>query len=710
MSHGVSPGIAMLRCNPQPGVPYASEGTLVLYDGDGAVRLNGCKVQGVKEKRDGSGIVWEITIMDRRWKWRECGAISLYANQLDPNGKFIPWTVASPVEIAARCLQNMGESNFTIDLPVGLTSAGAAGIKEFLPTGINFPPSGVNPPIDWTVQKPMLVLEQLAEMFGRVVVYRWQDDAVWVCQRGSGGPLPPGSINSTCPGVDIPKTPDGVCVVGSATRYQADFEVMAVGEEWDGRLLPIDQLSYAPLLAGQKHKVKITAAYADNFRYYVSLDAGDGAGVMVFQAANGLGTAQAELNALATAIRADAKWNQLVSVSAPTAGAESTMEIEARQQGPVFDCKVYTHCSLGVIPTPPPIAPKLVCAVVRQGQFGRRGWSRAYPPLFNGVRATNRLTLGQARDLARKSVWRYFQLSGRDVSGKGATNIPGVGRVAKYQIVLQPEQCEQIVPEAPDFQIRDRGGNPIVNNFYNWVSKNKPAAAYGNVNKRASGLLYILDKAKGINTGEDEQIKVDFSVDPVFHCIKFSAPVFKYGAGGTIVEPTIRLRTACYVRDVSTNSFLTYQSVTVFGGKAGKAFAFEKHDDIQLNVIPTYNDKKLVTGIKLLEADPLLRGQYYMNGMILKYQVKPSLVNGYNGIVPIQLDGAISQITWNVSGDPGTGTETQASLNYEHNTSLPPYPARRRAELLNAAVKPGEFLGQIGERADPARPVPFKKG
>ena len=84
----------------------------------------------------------------------------------------------------------------------------------------------------------------------------------------------------------------------------------------------------------------------------------------------------------------------------------------------------------------------------------------------------------------------------------------------------------------------------------------------------------------------------------------------------------------------------------------------------------------------LLEADAIFRANYYLQGMLLKYQITGALTLEYNGIMPITCDGAISQVTWQV-GD-GRKCSTIASRNSEHSTYLPPYPARRRAEVLRA--------------------------
>lgn len=700
-TQGTSPQTAVLRCLPQA-TPFAQAGTLVIYDGEEEVTLNGCKLDKVREIRDGSRVMWELMILDRRWRWRETGAVNLWANQLGPNGKFIPWSVRSLREIAVYALEAMGEKNYSIDLPVGLTMADAAGVRDFLPTGINFPPTGVNPPIDWYYERPAQVLEQLCEMFGRRIVWRWSDDAVWIVRRGDGDDLPTGSISSKSPTVANPQTPGGCQVVGAPSKFQVDLEVQAMAEEYDGRMVPVNNVSYAPRSAnGKKHKVSFTGTWTADYHYYIIID-----GVRF-----GSGTSTDMASALAQILAAynaypDAAFKAKYTVTI----VGNTIVVEATAAGPGFSSAADLIFTGGGAP---PAKPPWAVTVLVVGSNGKPGWERSFPPLFPGVRATDRLTLNQARELARKSVWRYYQITGRDVSRKGFMKIPGYGEVKLRQLVtLLDTQCEQVVPEGPDFDVRLKDGTPLVQNYYNGFSRDKPAAAYGAVaTKLVSHLMFLANARAGLNTKRNSQIQVDFSIDTVYQTIKFSGPVYKFGkdAGGLIIEePEITLRCGVNVRDPDTNQYVTLTRSQFFAGRDDAGLTVEKHDDIQLCTIPTYNDAGIAVKVDVLEQDPFQRANYYLGGMINRLQVEGSLLNVYNGIRAIELDGAISQITWDV-GD-GKGCKTTASRNYEHDLSVPPYPARRRAESLRAAVAPGGFMGQAGTRTDPTKPTPFNVG
>lgn len=709
LSRGAAPGVAVLSCHPQPGVPYAARGDLVITDGAGTVVLRDCKVASVRETFDEQdGRTWQVSILDRRWRWRDCGAVSMWANQLDPQGKFIPWSVASPDEMARWCLRKAGEERYELDLPAGLTAAAAAGVTEFLPAGVNFPPTGTNPPVDWAAVKPMQALEGLADLFGRVLAYRWRADGVLVAPLGAGGLLPPGSVYTRSPGLTDPDTPDGVVVVGGPTRYQADFELEPVGQEWNGRILPIDQLSYAPRSPGEFHQWKVTGVLDAAFRYYVTVavDRDPDEPPLTVNSSGTAATLEDVFIDLAAQINAHARTFKVLTAVAEPGGAALTLTAKAK--GPRFDATAYTHYDGGVPPVPPPAAPAWRAELVRTGSAGQPDWSRCWPPLFQGVRATDRLTLQQARELAQKTVWRYYRLTGRDVSGKGRIIVPGYGRVDRHRVVLLDTQVEQVVPEQPDFEVRDRLGNPLVDEFYNGLSKDGPAECLGSVAKIAApGVDYFLDKAKGVNTGADERVRVPFAVDPTYWLVKFAAPVFRLGAANALTAAPIRLRAACLVRDAADGAFVRYEHRVDFPGSAGRHYAYERHEDVQANFFPTYADGKVVL-VQALEADPVLRAGYYAAGARLRFIPQAALLVGYNGIEEVELDGAVHQITWAVGPD---GAETTVCVNHEASTAVPPYPARRRAELLAAAVGPGGFLGQIGGRAPhspvgPGRPGP----
>jgi len=722
MGHGVAPGTAVVRCNPQA-TPISPDGDLLLTDGASAALIPGCRVDRITETRDAGGTQWELLISDGRWRWRDAHPVSGYYNQLDPHAKYVPWTVRSPREIAELCLKAMGVTTYQIDMPAGLTRGMAAGLKEFLPAGVNFPVVGVNPPVDWVYERAALVLEAVAEMFGRRVVWRWADGAVWVVQKGTGTrQLPGGSVASVSPAWDNPATPDAVEAVGSPTRYQVDLELQALGEEFDGTYKPLAALSYAPLSRGARHKVRVTGEWANvppgAWRYLVSLG----------QTADIDGGADWDLQASAHSNDYPSIADVLIALAAQINNAAAAAEhvtatvvgddlvVEAKQMGPSFNCTAFLSAD-GMTPDDAGPRPPWDAKILVQGRVPTASWDRSPPPLFPGVRATPRLTLKQARELAQRSVWRVYGLSGRDIKGKGPIEVPGYGPVnRRQQIVLLDTQCEQVVPEAPDFNVRLRNGDPFVANLYNGYSRDKPAAVFGAVSKRlTAGSVYYLSGGTTLNTSPREQVQVDFSVDNTWQVIKFSAPVYRTGKGATYQEPHLRLRTAVNVRDPETNQLVAYSyRVRVPGRPAdSKTVVSRVYPDVQLNAVPTYREVQIgdaelyerLLFVKELERDPIDRARYYAAGLLAQYTPRAGDHRVYNGVFGLQLDGSLSQITWTFGP---RGCSTAVSLNGEHNTSVPPYPARRRAELLRAACDPTGFLGKMVGRSDPTRPAPYR--
>ena len=145
--HGITPGHLEITINAQDDPP-AMFGDLSFGDGVRNITLRNCMVVDIRDDYSTSGHYQHLTIQDRRWAWRY-GSIPGQYNQLDDRGKLIPWTIRSPTELALLCLREMGESNFQIKLPTGLSSNDIPQINRLLITGENFPQSLANPETIW---------------------------------------------------------------------------------------------------------------------------------------------------------------------------------------------------------------------------------------------------------------------------------------------------------------------------------------------------------------------------------------------------------------------------------------------------------------------------------------------------------------------------------------------------------------------------------
>lgn len=676
-SHGISPAVALLRCSPQS-APIAETGDLVITDGTTNIVIPGCKVDRIDETWDNGGRVMNVTILDRRWKWREMGTVSGWYNQLDPHGKLLPWTIRSPRELAELCLAAMGETTYDLDMPIGLTKSAGQAFSRRLEPGENLAASGTNPPITWEHENPANALQQLCEMFGRRICYRLDTDSLQITPVGVGADLPTVgmSIFRLAPGVDSPETPDGIAVAGAPTRFQTRMFLEAVGRDWDDVYRPINTLSYRPSAVS---RVQITECYVEG---------------TVAESQEWILVINGVTFAYDTVSGDDA--NGIATVLAALINASQDPQV----QGVVTAVAAASIVVLtGVQFRAVTVLPSVIGATEDDTRFDRADlqtahnanhpWGNSPIPTFSNVTTTNRLTRAEAIRLAQETVFRVYRITDVDPGDGLALRIPGYrsaqapdGRIERReQVVLTPTKVEQIVPQLADKNLTDKLGRPVVRNFYNGLSRDKPAAVYGAVSKYIR-TPFVWRNAVGRNTDPDSEVLVPFTIDAENQLVIFSEPVY-YADNGLHVEPTLVLETGVMVRNAETNALEVFSLSQNLGLNRGTQFAVVRRPDVQANVIGRYDANNNITRVDLLEADPLVRANYYLQGEKLKYQLRGALTVGYNGLQPIVLDGGIMQVTYSVGEG---GAETVASRNMEHATWLPPFPERRRREMLAPAV------------------------
>lgn len=230
--HGISPGFAMITCTPQYDFP-ARMGTLRMQYGNFAYEIKDCITDNLSFTFDESGQLWRLTMIDRRWKWRY-GSISGRYNVRLPNGpvdKLDPRTEKTPGELIKLLLDAMGEA----DALVGQ-------LPEFL-----------RPSIYWDHANPAQELANLCDQFGMSIVLR-ADNRMAIFPRGFADlegssrtlEFPPEGIIVDSGAYDPPELPDTVKFVCGPSRFQTDLPLDAVGDDIDGLVKPINELSYAP--------------------------------------------------------------------------------------------------------------------------------------------------------------------------------------------------------------------------------------------------------------------------------------------------------------------------------------------------------------------------------------------------------------------------------------------------------------------------------
>lgn len=335
------------------------------------------------------------------------------------------------------------------------------------------------------------------------------------------------------------------------------------------------------------------------------------------------------------------------------------------------------------------------------------GWKNCLPPTFAAVVATDRLSYFEAVSLAQESVFRCFRVRNIDPGqpmAKGPLALPWFGKLKRrHQIILQPTKAEQVVP-APRGNVGQAGNagafatSGIRPEFYNGYSRDQQAVVYGRVDKACVNQVTWVGPP--VNTKATDKVRVSFAIDPMQQVVTFAEPVWRrdtFGNGESVYSfPSLVLETAVLVTHQETGAFIRYeQSYPVAGGRGPDEW--QSRDDVQISIVGDYtvtespslsqpDDRHVLKGFRFLDlADAIPRADYYAKSLADKYQLTGGGTNQYVGIVPIDPDGFIQQVSWGIGAG---GPSTTASGNSEHSAFVLPYPDRRRNENLrpNAAA------------------------
>ena len=226
LNQGVGPSACIVRMLPQTDFGVG-ECNIVFTDGTTTIILPNCKLDTM-QLDDSQGTIWELTFLDRRWKW-QLGQIDGRYNLYNPDQSLNTVTEQSPQQLATLCLEMMGETAYEV---------------------ANLP-DAARPLADWDFANPAEVLEDLAESLGcRVVLHL--DNSVSLEVVGSGTP-PALSADTLAESLAAApaEMPDEIAVVGAPIRFQVDLPLRAVGIDIDGSVQPIDDLSYIPYGDGE---------------------------------------------------------------------------------------------------------------------------------------------------------------------------------------------------------------------------------------------------------------------------------------------------------------------------------------------------------------------------------------------------------------------------------------------------------------------------
>lgn len=711
-SHGITPGRAIMTTYPQAAAP-AEFGALTFSDGRRGVIIPDCKMVNVTGSLTSQGQIYTLEIVDRRWRW-QFGGISGNYNQKDDNGKLVPWSIRSPQELAALLLAEMGEVGARVILPLGIPRQAGADLDRYLRRGQNYPQALTNPEQVWDHTNPAQALARLAELWGCRIVYQVLSDRMLITPLGVGKAFPNVPSEVIAGNVQGAESPEFVGVFSTdPVKFQMRFLLEAVGREWDGTYVPIDQLSYAPSMSTNVKQISevyefISSAGRAGGVKLVWINPVTGNEVSHYAVSSAAGTTASKFDQIIADFNRDPAVTEFFTfvrtsgtvMRITATGKLSTFSVDASKNADGSDQWADTR-------------------LIQAGGDAKNTWANCPPPFLN-VQATDRLSIIEARGLAEESVFRCFRIRNIDPRARFAPNEKGplrndlVGPIKRrQQIVLLDTKVEQVVPSPRIPGAVNKGapqaglvkdvipGGGVLPEFYNGYSRAQRGVVTGSVWKKLSGtqVMYWIDpaqKRQTENTDDNDRVFIGWSVVPEEQLVKFSAPVYRYAPstqGMTYLQiPALTLETGCYILSAETNQFIKWEEVLKVVNGTGPT-EWQSREDMKVGFILRYDDmNNVISTDEDGVQDAHQRAGYYLRGMATKYQLKAGENRRAVGIYLIEPDGYCQQVSWSV----GEGATTTFSGNSEFHPSTATYPARRRPENLTPNVS--ATLANLAER------------
>ncbi len=568
LGHGISPSVIRISVIPQA-TPISEVGTFTLFVGSNIVTLPDCKIDYGSYQRQDSGELWNIALIDRRWKWR-FGQISGRYNVRREDAKLqngdpldaekselVVDTERTARQLATMYLDAMGETDYDVSLL----------------------PEDARPAVEHDYDNPAQALATLCDGLGYRVVLRL-DNTVKIVQLGEGGELPNDFLLEDGRTFNPPEIPDSIAVVCGPSAFQVDFPLEAVGVDRDvdsedkptDTIKPIEQLSYRP--AG--------------------------------------------------------------------------------------------------------------------------GWATADLPFLTNVTFnSSEEDVSGLRSLATKSVFRYYRI-------KMPVNIPGYAGPTG-SLVTKREQILPIFEEQVVTVVENDQAVPL------------PAAVFGvwypglDDPKNTSEILMVEGNSTPAigNEGEykSQFYNRGFTIDTARGMVIFDEPVFKNAtpnlAKVTPVEAQLVLRAKCHVREDTSLALVRHVHTRSTSSTLGTQPLYLKHDELFVTHVPTYdaskyaltpdgeNDPRTITSVANTTTEINETCDHYINATLATFtKPEPHQIRAA-GIWPVDLDGAIEQVTYQVGT---SGATTTVSRGSEPVNAVLGHRERRRAEIAEQQASNARLL------------------
>lgn len=193
--------------------------------------------------------------------------------------------------------------------------------------------------------------------------------------------------------------------------------------------------------------------------------------------------------------------------------------------------------------------------------------------------------------------------------------------------------------------------------------------------------------------------KGDFQVDYERGIVQFARPVQKWDSEADAFAPAeMVLECAFSIRDTTTFAphriTFDYQMPGPKLGtkpyivkRTGQDDRTGKKADLQIRWKQVISEGRVDSSefvdVRSDNDDPKRKALYYALAAAQRFIPQVSGTGVYAGLLPINLDGAIQQVTWSVGP---SGATTEASRNSEHSDFIPAYNQRRFSESMGAIL------------------------
>jgi hypothetical protein len=196
----------------------------------------------------------------------------------------------------------------------------------------------------------------------------------------------------------------------------------------------------------------------------------------------------------------------------------------------------------------------------------------------------------------------------------------------------------------------------------------------------------------------------DFEIDQIRGFIKFSDPIFqivtRQESGGNesrqvFDPPRLFLRTTVNIYDAKSGAAYRHVVKLPTGRRNGTKPHHAVEQSVRREVIIKPGEQAVKSDNKTqLEAELKKYGQL----IVRKFVPKPVATGTYSGFQPIELDGAIAQVTYEI--DSEGYTLTTASRNAEHSEQVPSFEARLRAAAVNDMLNRQKVVSKSSRRKE----------